>query len=168
MDGSNETESETIRDWHTAAYGYSNIQHKVEHDWQMCYLARTNGAEKAHIEWYFDTAESCARRIELKFEETRFQSGQIRISAVLDTSDDTQLELDLTDRKGDTSGQIVWTHSADQRVFSLDLTSLSIKGVRIRADMWSGSGDTAWQHTQLFRQALKDKDVYLFQVSFYF
>lgn len=42
------------KDWQSLVYSYSNIQRKVEQDWQMCYLARTEGSEKAHIEWCFN------------------------------------------------------------------------------------------------------------------
>lgn len=35
-------------------YKYKNIQRKVENDWKMCYLARTEGSNDAFVEWKFE------------------------------------------------------------------------------------------------------------------
>ena len=67
-----------LKIWKEGAFSYSNIQYKVENDWKMCYLARTNGSEKAFIEWGFDldelkSTEKRLERIEIKCEEACFE-----------------------------------------------------------------------------------------------
>lgn len=67
-------ESKDLENWKEGAFSYSNIQYKVENDWKMCYLARTNGSEKAFIEWGFDldelkSTDKRLERIEIKCEE---------------------------------------------------------------------------------------------------
>jgi peptide-N4-(N-acetyl-beta-glucosaminyl)asparagine amidase len=49
-----DSESNPVKGWSSLVFAYSNIQLKVENDWRMCYLARTEGSTQAFIEWYFD------------------------------------------------------------------------------------------------------------------
>lgn len=46
--------SEKKSGWDAMVHKYKNIQRKVENDWKMCYLARTEGSDDAFIEWRFD------------------------------------------------------------------------------------------------------------------
>lgn len=165
-DDRNLTEVETIKNWSKAAHRYSNIQLKVEHDWQMCYLARTKGAERSHIEWSFDLEESLLKNINLKFASQTFHTGQIRVVLTVDRNGSV-LDIDLTEPKAGKKNEAVWEYEGGFYMISFG-AGIKAKNVCIRADMWSGDGENAWQHTQLFRQSLKDKDTCLFSITFNF
>ena len=42
-----------ITGWKNCTNKCQNIQYKVENDWKMVYLARSEGSDSAYIEWYF-------------------------------------------------------------------------------------------------------------------
>ena len=46
--------SEKIQGWDSMNHKYKNIQRKIENDWKMCYLTRTEGSDDAFIEWRFE------------------------------------------------------------------------------------------------------------------
>lgn len=175
--------------WSSGARQYSNIQHKVEHDWKMCYLARTQGSSKAFIEWYFDldTSECAAvaaatsaaaltgralNKIDLRFETKCFESGRIELVLDLVNADGSKTQLNLSDdssmiKKTMNGNQASWSTSSDGYVIDLSKYRCDLRAVRVRADLSLGSGDCAWQHTQMFRQSLND-DRCLFDVVFHF
>jgi peptide-N4-(N-acetyl-beta-glucosaminyl)asparagine amidase len=45
---------QTVNGWDSMVYEITDVQRKVESDWKMAYLARTEGAGQASITWKFD------------------------------------------------------------------------------------------------------------------
>lgn len=165
---SEESKDETwIKNWSTATYRHSNIQYKVENDWKMAYLARTS-SERAFIEWLFalDSSQDLPFKLELKFETKCFESGQIKLVMEFINGDGSSREVVLSGESGQSAdGVIIWKMVNGRFSFELG-TGKALKEIKLRAEMSLGNGDNAWQHTQLFRQSLKDTDSYLFDIVF--
>ena len=157
-----------VKSWQNGAYSYSNIQMKIEHDWKMCYLARSQGSHKASIEWYFDLEElkTNPNRIELKCDYSCYESGEIKLHAF--SVDENDLENGCMLSKNDFVNRSIG-YSFSNGVYAIKfLDNVKVNAFRLRAELSKGSGENAWQHTQLFRQSLNDFDSYLFNISFYF
>ncbi|KAL3866979.1 hypothetical protein ACJMK2_044222 [Sinanodonta woodiana] len=126
-----------------------NIFRKEEHDWNMVYLARTEGTDTAEISWKFDFGDSGLKidTIRIRIDSKTFENGNI--SWML--CSDSQCAM----LKGTPEMQTV-TEMKDEVGFSL---TASLRG---------GKGDNAWQHTQLFRQSTKDTSVSPFEIQVFF
>ncbi|CAH1249563.1 NGLY1 [Branchiostoma lanceolatum] len=121
--------------WQSWAHTVQDVFRKEEHDWNMCYLARTEGANTGSVSWKFDLSGSglCVQEIKVVTRSQTFENGSI--SWRLCSGDKCVL------LNGDAEG----TKTRDlEGVTSFTLT----------ADLRGGQGDHAWQHAQLFRQAL--------------
>ncbi|XP_078620102.1 peptide-N(4)-(N-acetyl-beta-glucosaminyl)asparagine amidase-like isoform X2 [Branchiostoma floridae x Branchiostoma japonicum] len=121
--------------WENWAHTVQGVFRKEEHDWNMCYLARTEGATTGSVSWKFDLEGSglCVQEIKVVTRSQTFENGSV--SWRLCSGDKCVL---LT---GDAEG----TKTRDlEGVTSFTLT----------AELRGGRGDNAWQHAQLFRQAL--------------
>ncbi|XP_052388749.1 peptide-N(4)-(N-acetyl-beta-glucosaminyl)asparagine amidase isoform X1 [Carassius gibelio] len=136
---------ETIPGWQRGAWRTENMFRKEEQDWQMVYLARTEGSSSGRISWKFNCApvgmkiKSASVRA---FSQT-FHSGSIRWSL---RSAETTIEF-----PGD--GEL---HSS---------SSLSGgKELIVEAELTGGECEVSWQHAQLFRQSLKDTEKVLFEI----
>ncbi|XP_016419100.1 peptide-N(4)-(N-acetyl-beta-glucosaminyl)asparagine amidase-like [Sinocyclocheilus rhinocerous] len=136
---------ETIPGWQRGAWRTENMFRKEENDWQMVYLARTEGSSFGRISWKFNCApvgmkiKSASVRA---FSQT-FHSGSVRWSL---RSAETTIEF-----PGD--GEL---HSS---------SSLSGgKELIVEAELTGGEGEVSWQHVQLFRQSLKDTEKVLFEI----
>lgn len=159
-----------LRDWSSAAYSYSNIQLKVEHDWKMCYLARTTGSAKSFIEWRFEfdqnllSGKKKLREIEINFDYKCFESGQINVAI---GGLEGQKETDLMPLSHHASSEHMSCVQVKENVHTISILNKSLTGLRLRAELSGGNGDCAWQHTQLFRQSITDSNC-LLQTVFYF
>ncbi|XP_026145753.1 peptide-N(4)-(N-acetyl-beta-glucosaminyl)asparagine amidase-like [Carassius auratus] len=136
---------ETIPGWQRGAWRTENIFRKEENDWQMVYLARTEGSSFGRISWKFNCA-SVGMKIKSAsvraFSQT-FHSGSVRWSL---RSAETTIEF-----PGD--GEL---HSS---------SSLSGgKELIVEAELTGGEGEVSWQHAQLFRQSLKDAEKVSFEI----
>ncbi|CAH1249561.1 NGLY1 [Branchiostoma lanceolatum] len=121
--------------WQSWAHTVQDVFRKEEHDWNMCYLARTEGVTTGSVSWKFDLSGSglCVQEIKVVTRSQTFENGSI--SWRLCSGDKCVL------LNGDAEG----TKTRDlEGVTSFTLT----------ADLRGGQGDHAWQHAQLFRQAL--------------
>jgi peptide-N4-(N-acetyl-beta-glucosaminyl)asparagine amidase len=160
--------NQEIKNWNDGALSYSNIQYKVENDWKMCYLARTQGSEKAFIEWSFDLSSSDQNsklnNIELKCKFDCFQSGRVMLT-LFSIKDGSENGL-ILDKSGGNSHFSFY--QMGDLFFIKIVEDVKLDGLKLRADLSKGDGDNAWQHTQLFRQSLNDHDLYLFDVCFKF
>ena len=131
---------ETKKDWRSYHYLAENLFRKVEHDWKMVYLARTEDTDKAIIQWKFDFSKNNLRikEFNMQFNRVTYENGNIEI-IYLDENDKL---LNSSDVKG--------------------LSKFSVKVV-----LTGGKGDCAWQHTQIFRQSI-NSDEYPFIVNIKF
>ncbi len=160
-----------IKGWKNSASSYSNMQLKVENDWKMCYLARTQGSERAFIEWSFqlENMAKSLEKIELKLSSVCYETGQIQLSLIWDGNQGETLSLDKNSKTK--NSVLECSFSADNETYVLnpvsDLSSESCS-FKIRADLSNGKGDCSWQHTQLFRIPLSNTNVFPFSVCFYF
>ncbi|GFR76588.1 peptide-N(4)-(N-acetyl-beta-glucosaminyl) asparagine amidase [Elysia marginata] len=141
------SEDENIRGWETCVFEQNNIFRKEEPDWKMVYLARTEGSTKAQISWKFDLTNTNLKmnKLELKAQSSIFENGKIswRICA------------------GDNCTSL--TGSSLQDSMMLDLKGC--KTLVLVAVLERGSGDNAWQQTQLFRQSSQDLESYPFEIK---
>lgn len=161
-----------IKNWSAAASSYSNIQYKIEHDWQMCYLARTNGSAKSFIEWLFrlEKGDQKLKKVDIRFEKKCYESGKINLILVisrLNSENEVVLTEDENISKVSNDVSIRFANG----IYSIDFSQLEnadLKTLKIRAEMSLGNGENAWQHTQLFRQSLKDTNICLFDIGFDF
>lgn len=137
--------SETIPGWQRGVWRKENVFRKEEHDWQMVYLARTEGSSSGKISWKFDCA-SVGMKIKSTsvraFSQT-FHSGSVRWSLH--------------------SAQTTVDFPGDGEMHS----SASLSGgteLLVEAELTGGEGDVLWQHAQLFRQSLKETEKVLFEL----
>ncbi|XP_059609214.1 peptide-N(4)-(N-acetyl-beta-glucosaminyl)asparagine amidase [Phlebotomus argentipes] len=120
--------TESMKAWSTCQYSSRNVFRKVEHDWKMTYLARTEDTSEASIEWRFDFTAQDLRisSVFINFESKVYENGRISLLFMNE------------------SGEIV------RDVLKLRNSRKFV----VKAVLSGGKGDVAWQHTQLFRQEL--------------
>ncbi|XP_031638055.1 peptide-N(4)-(N-acetyl-beta-glucosaminyl)asparagine amidase [Contarinia nasturtii] len=127
------------KSWQSCAYRWENIFRKEERDWKMVYLARTEDANHAEIEYKFDFSQLKINDISLKFDMKIYESGEIEVRFL---------------HKGKVLPNF-------QSIKNLDSFSICVK-------LTGGNGDCAWQHTQLFRQSILDADEFPFDLNITF
>lgn len=127
-----------VSGWRTLASDATSVFRKEERDWKMVYLARSEGREVGRVAWRFDLGSRnvCVDRVEVVVRSACFETGRVRW-----TLSDTGSHCVDVDGEG---GRQVF----DEFSGSADL--------RLAAEMTGGTGRTAWQHAQLFRQSLTD------------
>ncbi|XP_035788576.1 peptide-N(4)-(N-acetyl-beta-glucosaminyl)asparagine amidase-like [Anopheles albimanus] len=132
----NERITETSHGWESRQYMSRNIFRKEEHDWQMVYLARTEGTEEATIEWYFDFSVQGLRvkQIELRFGQETYESAKVELYFI----------------KADGSRSEALSSLCECGKFTLQ--------ARL-------SGGSSWQHAQLFRQSKASTDECPFEMN---
>ncbi|CAH2282985.1 peptide-N(4)-(N-acetyl-beta-glucosaminyl)asparagine amidase isoform X1 [Pelobates cultripes] len=131
--------NEVISGWENGTFKNESMCRKVENDWKMVYLARTEGSSSARIGWKFECA-SVGLRVEnlsVRTSSQCFQSGKITWKLCSDT---TEVEVN------------------PDKDIHLYTEFLNVSEVVLEAELSGGDGDSAWQHTQLFRETLDEKD----------
>nr|KAF6335546.1 N-glycanase 1 [Pipistrellus kuhlii] len=125
--------------WENGVWKMESIFRKVETDWNMVYLARKEGSSHAQISWKFECGSVGLKldSITVRTSSQTFQTGTIQWKLRSDTA---QVEL-----------------SGDKILRSYHDFSGATE-VILEAELSRGDGDVAWQHTQLFRQSLKDQE----------
>lgn len=112
-----------------------NVARKVEHDWNMAYIARVEGTgakDKGEAEWRLRLPNSVSvDRLELLVDSKTFQSGAVRWQLCTD-------KICLMPTPG---------VQLDTRQFA------GAREISLHATLSGGDGDNAWQHTQLFRSS---------------
>ncbi|XP_053322676.1 peptide-N(4)-(N-acetyl-beta-glucosaminyl)asparagine amidase [Spea bombifrons] len=131
--------NEMISGWENGAWKIESVCRKVENDWKMVYLARSEGSTSARIGWKFECASVGLRVESLSFRTSSqtFNSGKINWKLC---SGDIEVEV-----------------NPDKNLYSYS-EFLNASEVVIEAELSGGDGNTAWQHTQLFRESLDGKD----------
>ncbi|XP_018124280.1 N-glycanase 1 S homeolog isoform X1 [Xenopus laevis] len=128
-----------IAGWENGAWKAESICRKVESDWKMVYLARTEGSSSAAISWKIECA-SAGLQIESISVRTSSQTFH--------------------------SGKIIWKLSSPEAEVEVNSDTnfhsypefLNASEVELKAELCDGDGNTAWQHTQIFRQTLDCKE----------
>ena len=95
------------------------------------------------------------KKIDLKLQSECFEGGSVTWSISWSNAENKRIVLDSSAAIGD--GQ--WELN--------EIANEELGWFRIRAELSGGSGQNAWQHTQLFRQSLKDNKSQ-FDVCFHF
>ncbi|XP_069051182.1 peptide-N(4)-(N-acetyl-beta-glucosaminyl)asparagine amidase isoform X2 [Lepisosteus oculatus] len=131
--------SETIQGWENGVWKKESIFRKVENDWQMVYIACTEGSSSGNISWKFDCGPVGLkiRSVSLRVSSKTFHSGKVswRIN----------LKQETIDVLGDNT-----LHSFPNLSDTTELV--------LEADLSGGESETSWQHAQLFRQSLKEAE----------
>ncbi|KAM9308819.1 peptide-N(4)-(N-acetyl-beta-glucosaminyl)asparagine amidase [Gastrophryne carolinensis] len=130
---------EVISGWENGAWVNESMCRKVENDWKMVYLARSEGATAAKICWKVECASAGLRvkSISVRTNSQTFHSGEIHWKLY---SPETQVEV-----------------KPDKGVSSY-CEFVDAAEVVLEAALCGGEGDSAWQHTQLFRESLTAKE----------
>ncbi|XP_018306019.1 peptide-N(4)-(N-acetyl-beta-glucosaminyl)asparagine amidase [Mycetomoellerius zeteki] len=116
---------------------------KVENDWKMVYLARSQQAKRGSVKWTFEipNSKSCLETLTLKAKSEVFQNATVswEIEAIFD--DDRAITIYVPNYSN--------FHTEEVR-----------KAVRINVivTLSGGQGQEAWQHAQLFRQSLDNTE----------
>ena len=131
-----------MKGWQNCLYLYKNIFKKVEHDWKMTYLARSedsNCESKGFMEWKIDLKELDLdwKCIELFILSKIYENGSIKMYI---SSQPEKIKLRLNENQRNVIRR-------DQ--FPVNCCSLSIS-----VEFSGGKGNCGWQHAQIFRQNL--------------
>uniref|UniRef100_A0AAY4EU34 Peptide-N(4)-(N-acetyl-beta-glucosaminyl)asparagine amidase n=1 Tax=Denticeps clupeoides TaxID=299321 RepID=A0AAY4EU34_9TELE len=134
--------NELIQGWEKAAWKKDSVFRKVEHDWQMVYIARTEGSSSGNISWRLDCAPMA---LKIKSASVRacgqtFHSGEVSWSV--------------------RSGQGTTPISGDGQMQVIP----SISGATEMVVVSELRGGDSWQHAQLFRRSLKDPEESSFEI----
>ncbi|CAI6362225.1 unnamed protein product [Macrosiphum euphorbiae] len=134
--------------WKSGVYSYSSLFRKEELDWKNVYLCREENCEKSTIEWRFDFSSSglVIQDVKLIYTTALFNTGQVEWKLI-----GNNLTVNLP------------TIENIKEVIVDQMEGAHF--VTLNATLSGGSGDTAWQHSQIFRQSIKDQD-YPFQIVF--
>ncbi|XP_026155560.1 peptide-N(4)-(N-acetyl-beta-glucosaminyl)asparagine amidase isoform X1 [Mastacembelus armatus] len=129
--------SELIQSWDHCVWSKDSVFRKVENDWQMVYIARTEGSSVGRISWKFDFAPAGMKikSVSIMASSQTFHSG--KVSWYLRSGHNT------TEFSGDGKMQLFSSLSGSSDFI-------------VVAELSGGDGETSWQHSQLFRQSLKE------------
>jgi len=134
--------------WKSGVYSYSSLFRKEELDWKNVYLCREEYCEESTIEWRFDFSSSglVIKDVKLIYTTALFNTGQVEWKLI-----GNNLTVNLPTIENIKEVIVDQMEGADF--------------VTLNATLSGGSGDSAWQHSQIFRQSIKDQD-YPFQIVF--
>nr|CAG4638458.1 EOG090X06HD [Cyclestheria hislopi] len=140
--------NQIIKDWSSGIFEMDSIFRKTERDWKMAYLARSEGSHEGTISWKFDLTP-------LK----KYTILQVVVSCPGTTFHDGSIQWKLC---GEDQCQLVPNGCVEHEV---DLSGS--KWCVLTAKLAKGSGDNAWQHTQIARQSM-ESDAYPLCLRVYF
>ncbi|KAK2830024.1 hypothetical protein Q5P01_017955 [Channa striata] len=140
--------SEIIQSWDQCVWRKESVFRKVENDWQMVYIARTEGSSMGTISWKFDVAPAGMKikSVSLKASSQTFHTGKVSWHLK--------------------SAHITTDFSGDGKMQSFSSLAGSTD-VIVEAELSGGEGETSWQHSQLFRQSLKETEDSSFEILIY-
>ncbi|XP_031134400.1 peptide-N(4)-(N-acetyl-beta-glucosaminyl)asparagine amidase [Sander lucioperca] len=137
--------SEVIPSWDQCVWRKESVFRKVEDDWQMVYIARTEGSSMGKISWKFDFALAGMKikSVSIMASSQTFHSGKVcwHLQA----------------------GEITTEFSGDGKMQSFQSLSGSSE-FTVVAGLSGGEEETSWQHSQLFRQSLKETEESSFEI----
>lgn len=134
--------------WQNGVYSYSSLFRKEELDWKRVYLCREINCDRSTIEWRFDFSSSglIVQDIKLTYTTALFDSGQVEWKIF---GNDVSVNLPVIE------------HIQEIVIDKINGSNF----VTLSASLFGGSGEIAWQHSQIFRQSIDDQE-YPFQISF--
>ncbi|XP_056154406.1 peptide-N(4)-(N-acetyl-beta-glucosaminyl)asparagine amidase isoform X2 [Lampris incognitus] len=137
--------NEVIKGWELCVWRKESVCRKVENDWQMVYIARTEGSSLGRVSWKFSFApeKMKIKAMSVMASGQTFHSG--KVSWCL------------------RSGQNTAEFSGDGRMQSFPSLSGSSE-IIIEAELSGGEGESSWQHSQLFRQSLNETEESSFEI----
>ncbi|XP_058475523.1 peptide-N(4)-(N-acetyl-beta-glucosaminyl)asparagine amidase [Solea solea] len=137
--------SEVIQGWNQCMWRKESVFRKEEKDWQMVYMARTEGSSMGQMSWKFDFAPvgMKIKSISVMACSQTFHSGKVR----------WYLQ----------SSKITTEFSGDGRM-QLYPSLAGSSDFLVVAELSGGDGESSWQHSQLFRQSLKETEKTSFEV----
>lgn len=134
--------------WQNGVFSYSSLFRKEELDWKKVYLCREENSEKSTIEWRFDFSSSglVVQDLTLVYLTTLYNNGQVEWKL---TGNDLAIDLPVI-----------------KNVKKVKIDQINGSGfITLSACLFGGSGELAWQYSQLFRQSMNDQD-YPFHITF--
>ncbi|XP_031442513.1 peptide-N(4)-(N-acetyl-beta-glucosaminyl)asparagine amidase [Clupea harengus] len=128
--------SDVIGGWEKAAWRKESVFRKEEADWQMVYLARTEGSGSGRVSWKLDCAAAGMRikTATVRAHTQTFESGSASCSVC--------------------SGQTSIAFPGDGEAHAFP----SLAGSTEMVVVVELDGGSSWQHAQLFRQGLKETE----------
>uniref|UniRef100_A0A3P8SBX4 Peptide-N(4)-(N-acetyl-beta-glucosaminyl)asparagine amidase n=1 Tax=Amphiprion percula TaxID=161767 RepID=A0A3P8SBX4_AMPPE len=136
---------EKIQNWDQCVWRKESVFKKVEHDWNMVYIARTEDSSMGRISWKFDFASAGLKikQASIIASSQTFHSGKVcwRLH----------------------SSQTTTEFSGDGKMQSFSSLCGSSEFI-VSAELSGGEGDQSWQHSQLFRQSLKEEEETSFEI----
>lgn len=139
-----------ISDWQSRAAGFNAITRKVETDWKMTYLSRTESSPTGSISWQVDLS-SCDLEID-----------SVTVVATSETFHSGRVEWKLS---GDEESQSEILSGGRESTITSVLSGS--KTLKLTATLSGGKGNVAWQHAQLFRQPLDSQSDYPLDVAIF-
>ncbi|XP_069770107.1 peptide-N(4)-(N-acetyl-beta-glucosaminyl)asparagine amidase [Narcine bancroftii] len=138
-------DNEIINGWEKGVWKMDSVFRKVEQDWKMVFIARTEGTTFSRVSWKFECGSVGLKIVNVSIRSTSqtFQTGKVQWHLCSDL-----INVDLS---GDQSA-----HSFANFHGSTELI--------LEAELSGGDGDVAWQHTQLFRQSLNNHQEYPLEI----
>ena len=122
---------EKLEGWQQGVKEAENIFRKIEHDWDMVYLARKEGTTKASIAWSLDLSKTnlSVKTVELLVHSKTYENGRV----IWQLCGEAQCILPMP-------GVTLNTEQMN-----------GSKELKVSAMLSGGKGDVAWQHAQVFR-----------------
>ncbi|XP_075968972.1 peptide-N(4)-(N-acetyl-beta-glucosaminyl)asparagine amidase [Anarhichas minor] len=137
--------SEVVQSWDQCVWRKESVFRKVEDDWQMVYITRTEGSSVGKISWKFDFSPAGMRikSVSIMASSQTFHSGKVcwHLQA----------------------GQSTTEFSGDGKMQSFQSLSGSSEFMVVAA-LSGGEEETSWQHSQLFRRSLKETEESSFEI----
>ena len=148
--------------WREGVFELNNINKKIEHDWKMVYLARSEGSSADSlglISWRLDLTEvSDWSSITILLNGLTYDDANIDLSLSVESMPSKQFPLKLNQESLIRKDEVKQSAGQVPQV------------MMIRAKLTGGSlgGNLAWQKAQLFRQSLlqeSDKDSLVIKIN---
>ncbi|ERL88783.1 hypothetical protein D910_06165 [Dendroctonus ponderosae] len=140
----------TVKVWAKGCYHIEHVFRKEEKDWKMVYLARTENAPNGRVSWLFTFPPKSPKQlatVTVLINGALYETGNIQ---VLLSSDDLTENIPIG-AKGHLTERFRGRNE-----------------LKLEATLSGGKGDAAWQHAQLFRQALSScESPFIITFTFY-
>lgn len=116
---------------------------KKEDDWKMVYLVRSEGAKQGRVIWTFEikNPQLCVETFNLKAKSEVFHGASVSWEVEAIFNENKSIIIPITHCSSFHTKEV-------EKAMKLNLS----------ATLSGGKDEMAWQHAQLFRQALKDAE----------